>query len=259
MLAAAQKLTKRGEDIWGFWASWGFPEFGAYWVRQFGGEFLDEAGKKCLIDSPEARAAFEWVYGTQTKAQVIDDLYRTVQGAPLNQGGARGLFALGKLAMHSTTPGLVAEYKKPGQEEIKFDLGIALMPKSPQGRRGTQASGSGMGITNTAKQDAVWEWIKFATNQENGVEQVFGGAGSPGGRTDVWNDNRLLKERDPIYSTIIKAHPQGAGSLRLAANFHYAQVIKVANDELTNFFKGQASVQDATSKAVQAANQELSR
>jgi len=258
-LTATTKLTKKDQDIWGYWASWGFSEFGAYWARQFGGEFLSEDGKKCLVDSAECRAAMEWVYGTQTKAQVINDLFRVVEGAPLNQGGSRGLFSLGKLAMFATTPGLVPAYKNPAQQEVKFNVGIALMPRSPQGRRGTQASGAAMGITNTPKQDAAWQWIKFATDKDNGVEQVFGGAGSPGGRTDAWNDPKLLKERDPIYQTIIKAFPQGAGSLRLAANNRYSFVVKAVNDELTPFFKGQTSVQDASSKAAQAANTELSR
>ncbi|MGH2351651.1 MAG: extracellular solute-binding protein [Chloroflexota bacterium] len=253
-IQAAQKLTKRDEDQWGYWASWGFSEFGVFWLRQFGAEFLDEQGKKLLMDSAEARAAFQFVYDTQVKYQVIDDLYRQVQGAPLGLGGSRGLFAMGKLAMHATTPGLVSEYKKPDTEEIKFDAGIALFPKGPGGRRGTQASGSGMGLTKPDKQEAVWEWLKFVTDKENGVEQVFGGAGSPGGRTDVWNDNKLLKERDPIYATIIKAFPQGAGSLRVAANFRYTDLLKAVNDELTVFFKGQASVTEAISKATQAGN-----
>ena len=259
MLEAAKKITKKEQDVWGYWPSYAFPEFGAFWVRQFGGEFLDEAGKRVLIDSAEARAAFDWVYGVQTKAQVIDNMFRTVTGAPLNLGGSRGLFALGKLGMHATTPGLVAEYNKPGQEEVKFPMGIALFPKHPNGRRGTQASGSGMGLTKADKQDSVWQWLKFVTDKDNGVEQVFGGAGSPGGRTDVWNDAKLLKERGHIYSTIVKAFPQGAGSLRLAANYRYTAMLTAVATELDKFFKGETSLADATTKAAQAGTVELSR
>ena len=259
MLEAARKITKKDQDIWGYWPSYGFPEFGAFWMRQFGGEFLDEAGKKVLIDSAEGRAAFEWVYNVQIKAQVIDDMFRTITGAPLNLGGSRGLFAMGKLGMHATTPGLVAEYNKPGQEEVKFPVGIALFPKAPSGKRGTQASGSGMGLTKLDKQDSVWQWLKFVTDKDNGVEQVFGGAGSPGGRTDVWNDAKLLKERGHIYSTIIKAYPQGPGSLRLAANYRYTAMLTAVGAEMDKYFKGQTSVQDATTKAAQAGTLELSK
>jgi ABC-type glycerol-3-phosphate transport system substrate-binding protein len=153
----------------------------------------------------------------------------------------------------------VAEYKKPDTQEIKFTAGIALFPKHSSGKRGTQASGSGMGLTKPDKQDAVWQYIKFVTDKDNGVEQVFGGAGSPGGRTDVWNDNKLLKERDPIYATIIKAFPQGAGSLRTAANYKYTAMLKEVNDVINAFMKGQMSVADAMSKATQAGNVVLSQ
>ena len=257
-LQAAVKLTNRAQDQWGYWPSFGFPEFGAFWVRAFGGEYLSEDGKRCVIDTPEARQAFEWVYGTQTKAQVIDNLYRVIEGAPLGRTRDRGLFAMGKLAFTGATPGLVAEYLAPTQEEIKFPLGIALMPRGPKAR-GTQASGSGMGLTKVNKQDAVWQWLKFATDKDNGVEQVFGGAGSPGGRLDVFSDPKLLRERGHIYQTMLKAYPQGPGTLRLAANNRYAQVVTAVNTEMDAFYKGQASVGDATTKAVQAANTELSR
>ena len=114
-----------------------------------------------------------------------------------------------------------------------------------------------MGLTKVDKQAAVWEWIKFVSNKDNGVEQVFGGAGSPGGRTDVWNDPKLLKERDPIYTNIIKAFPQGAGTLRLPANYKLGQVNTAVNTELKNYFDNKSSLADAVSKALQAGNELL--
>jgi multiple sugar transport system substrate-binding protein len=150
----------------------------------------------------------------------------------------------------------VALFKKPGQELIKFELGVALMPKGPGGRRGTQASGSGMGITaplGTPKQAAAWEWVKFITGKETGIAGVLtGGAGSPGGRTDVWNDPRFLAF-DPIYATIVKTFPQGAGSMRLPANNQRPELIRVVNEELAELYKGNAGVAEATGRAVQRA------
>jgi ABC-type glycerol-3-phosphate transport system substrate-binding protein len=249
-ITAAQSLTNRNEGIWGWWPSWGFSEFGTFWVRQFGGEFLDEAGRRVLLDSPQARAGLEWVYGAEARFQTVDSLYR--------EGGNVSAFEQGRLASFITTPGLVAEYRKPGQERVTFDLGIALFPRHPNGMRGTQASGSGMGITNTAKAEASWEYVKFVTNKLNGVEQVFGGAGSPGGRTDVWNDPKLLSF-DPIYATTIRAYPQGAGSLRTAANFRYTELVSTVNAELTHYFQGRAGLVDATTRATQAGTTILSQ
>jgi multiple sugar transport system substrate-binding protein len=249
---AAQKLVKRGEDIWGFVSPWGFPEFGMFYLRQFGGEWIDEAGKRALLDTAESRAGLEWIYNAAAKFQTTETHYRA------DNKGPNVLFVEGKLGFVSWTPGFVAQWKAPGPDQIspangKFELGVALFPRGQGGRRGTQVSGSGMGMTGTAKQEATWEYLKFVTNKDNGVEQVFGGAGSPGGRTDVWTDSKLLSF-DPVYSAMVKAYPQGAGSLRLPANNRYVDMQKATSDELTPYFRGQTGLQDATAKAVAAIN-----
>jgi multiple sugar transport system substrate-binding protein len=251
-ILAAQKLVKKDQDIWGFVSPWSFSEFGVFYIRQFGGEYLDETGKKVLLDSAESRAGLEWIYNAQAKHATIDKHYRDDNKA------SNVLFVEGKLGFVSWTPGFVAQWKNPGADQIspangKFELGVSFFPKGPNGRRGTQASGSGMGLTDTKKQDATWQWLKFVTNKMNGVEQVFGGAGSPGGRVDSWNDPKLLAF-DPVYSNIVKAFPQGAGSLRYSANARYAEVTTAVNKELEAYFRQQVSVADATSQAVQAGN-----
>lgn len=246
-VAAGQKVVNKAQDQWAYWPEWSVAEYGAFWVRQFGGEVLDEAGKKCLLDTPEARAGLEWVYNCQAKFQLIDDLFRP------DTGGRDTMFeSAGKLASRTQTPGLVSEYKKPGQERVKFDLGIAIFPRGPKGH-GTQGSGAGMGMTKLDHQAEVWEWLKTLTNKENGVAQVFGGAGSPGGRTDVWNDPKMLSF-DPIYSNIIKAYPNGSGSITWPANNRRVDLVKAIDDNLGRYFKGQASITEATSKAVSDAN-----
>jgi multiple sugar transport system substrate-binding protein len=249
-VAGGQKLVNKGNDAWAFWPDLAAAEFGAFWVRQFGGELLDEAGKKCLIDTPEARAGLEWVYNCSTKFQLIDNQFRT--------DNKTAMFEMqGKLAAVSGTPGLASEYKKPGQTRVNFDLGIALFPKGPKGH-GTQGSGSGVGLTKSDKGAAVWEWIKFITSKENGYLQVPGGAGSPGGRSDTWQDPRMLAY-DPIYANILKTYPQGAGSIRWPANSRRVDFLKAIDDNLAPYFKGQTSLNDATSTAAQAANVILSQ
>ena len=129
-----------------------------------------------MLDSAESRAGLEWIYNAQAKFQTIDSHF--------HDPGPDVLFTQGKMGFVNWTPGFVAQWKAPGPAQIspangKFELGVALFPKGPNGRRGTQASGSGMGMTGTAKQEAVWEYIKFITSKDSGVEQVFGGAGSP--------------------------------------------------------------------------------
>src|SRR5262249_1761500 len=143
-------------------------------------------------------------------------------------------------------------YKKPGQERVRFELGIAIFPKGPKGH-GTQASGAGLGITRVEKQAAVWEWIKALAGKENGVAQLFGGGGSPGGRADVWNDPKVLAF-DPVFPNMVKAYPQGAGSIRWPANNRRLDLVKAVDNNLTPYFKGQVSLTEATTKATQEAN-----
>jgi ABC-type glycerol-3-phosphate transport system substrate-binding protein len=244
-VAGAQKLVNKAQDIWAYRPEVSIDQYGVFWVRQFGGEVLDEAGKKCLLDTPECRAGLEWVNNLQTKFQLIDDFYRSPNIDTMFE-------SQGSLASRSQTPGLVSEYKKPGQTRVKFDLGIAVFAKGPKGH-GTQATGQGMGITKLDHQAEVWEWIKTLTNRENGVAQVFGGAGSPGGRVECWTDPKLA-EVDPIYGNMVKVFPQGAGSIRWPANNHRVDLVKAIDDNLAAYFKGQVSLNEATTKAVQDAN-----
>jgi len=248
-VAAGQKVVNKANDQWAYRPEFTIDQYGAFWVRQFGGEVLDAAGKKCLLDTPEARAGLEWVYNCQVKFQLIDDFYRTPNIDTMFE-------VQGTLASRSQTPGLVSEYRKPDQTRVKFDLGTAIFPKGPKGH-GTQASGAGMGITRLEKQAAVWEWIKTLTNKENGVAQVFGGAGSPGGRPDCWTDSKLAA-LDPIYANMVKVYPQGAGPITWPANNRRTEFVKAIDDNLARYFRGQASLAEATTKATQDANAALS-
>jgi ABC-type glycerol-3-phosphate transport system substrate-binding protein len=246
-IVAAQKVVRKEDDVWGYMpGDLDISESGVFFVRQFGGEFLDEAGRRCLLDSPEARAGLEWVYNLQAKFQTIDTLFP--------QGGFVPRFQAGKLAFFSNPIGAVALYKKPGQQIVTFEVGVALFPKHPRGWRGSQASGGGMGITGTQKQEASWEWIKFITSKEVGVLGVTeGGAGAPGARIDVWNDPRLLTF-DPIFRTMVTTFPQGPASLRLPANHRRTELVQVVNEELRRYLRGEVGLNEATARAVQQAN-----
>ena len=245
-VAAGQKVVNKGADQWAYRPELSIDQYGTFWVRQFGGDVLDSAGKKCLLNTPESRAGLEWVFNTQAKFQLIDDYYRTPNIDTMFE-------SQGSLASRSQTPGLVSEYKKPDQTRVKFDLGIAIFPRGPGSRHGTQASGAGMGITKVDKQAAVWEWIKTLTNKENGVAQVFGGAGSPGGRPDCWIDPKLAA-LDPIYANMVKVYPQGAGPIVWPANNRRTELNKAIDDNLMRYWRGQASLAEATTKATEDAN-----
>lgn len=251
LIDMARRVTRADQDEWGFWPSADIGQAGVMFLRTFGGDFLSADGTRCLLDTAEAQAALDWLWATQHRFRVIDNL----RGA----GGNTPKFESGKLAFMNGTPGLVAEWKTPGQQRVKHELGITVVPRhATTGKRGTQVNAPAMGLTGQAKQPAAgWEWIKFITNKENGVNQVQGGAGSPGARNDVWTDERLHKF-DPIYRLMERIYRQ-PGPVHLPPNATWFDVTAEVNKTLNQLWDGQIAVRDAAQHATRQAHAILDR
>jgi multiple sugar transport system substrate-binding protein len=251
LIDMAKRVTKPDRDEWGFWPGTDIGQSGVMFLRTFGGDFLTADGKRCLLDTADAQAALQWLWATQYQFRVIDGLRAA--------GGSTARFEQGKLAFMNQTPGLVAEWKKPGQQRVKHELGITVVPRHPAtGRRGTQVNAPSMGLTREARQPAAgWEWIKFITNRENGIDQVQGGAGSPGARHDVWTDDRLHRF-DPIYRLIERLYRQ-PGPVHLPHNYTWFEVTDVVNQTLNDLWDGRIGVREAAQQATRQAQAILDR
>jgi multiple sugar transport system substrate-binding protein len=247
MIEWARRMTRPSEGEWGWWPPNGISHFGVFFMRLFGGEFLSRDGRRSVIDSAEARAGIQWQHDAQYKFQTVENLL-----GPGGPAGEQAGFRSGKLAFVNWTPGYVAEWKAPGQPFIKFEMGITLFPRHPSGRRASQGSSPGMGVTDTAKMDATWKWVQFITNRDNGVLQVTGGAGSPGARPDVWQDARLLAW-DPVYSLMQKTYGD-PGPLHYPWNFQYPDMLKAADTKLNEVWRNQISVSEAATTIAQEVN-----
>ena len=223
LVAGAMKVTK-APDTWGFRATQGAEHTPSY-VRMFGGEVLSEDGTKCLLGEEKAVAALRWLY----------DLKGTHQVDPCICGDQiRENFVAGKVGAFNTTPGLVAEFSKVTDWAFKWDVMAA--PVGPDGTRGSQVSGAGFCMTPGAAEkhpNEAFKVLDFYTTKEDGVEHVFGGAGSPGTRDDVWDDPKL-NEFNHIYGTIRKAFPEGPKPWLFPANARTAEF----NDALVANLQG---------------------
>lgn len=207
LVAGAMKVTK-APDTWGFRSTQGSEHTPSY-LRMFGGELLSEDGKTCLLGDEKSMAALRWLY----------DLKATHNVDPCICGDQiRENFVAGKVGAFNTTPGLVAEFSKVKDWAFKWDVTAA--PLGPEGTRGSQVSGAGFCMTPPAAEKHAAETFKvleFYSTKEDGVEHVFGGAGSPGTRDDVWDDPKL-NEFNHIYGTIRKAFPEGPKPWLFPAN-----------------------------------------
>ena len=231
----------------GFTPATGIQECGTAWLRTFGGELLSADGKRGLIDSPESVAALQWLYDTVHKHQL----------AP-TYANARRDFEDGKLAALQSTLGLVAEFRLPASKTKEFRWNVTVIPRGPTGKRGTMGTGTGYALTRLSKEpEAAWEWTKFITNKENGIEQVYGGGGSPGARTDVWNDPRLLS-LNPIFGTMVRVFGQ-PGPFHAPHNTRTDEIVKGVDAALQPLWDGQVAPRDAARGAADAIVQVLSQ
>jgi ABC-type glycerol-3-phosphate transport system substrate-binding protein len=250
----ARKVTRPTDGEWGFW-----PPLYNYsvltYLRLFGGDVFTPDAKKSAIETAESRAALQWVYDLQYKHQVCENLMAAGNGG--GRDATAGGFKQGNQAFVNWTTGGAAEWKTPGQTAIKFDLGITLFPKHPSGRRSSVIITHGAGITGTAKQDAAWKWVQFISNKENGVQQVFGGAGSPGARPDVWEDKRLA-ERDPIFALSSKTFKEPAVEF-LPPNGTYTDANAAIFPKLVDLWNNKVSVSDVTANIAREVNAILAR
>ena len=247
---AARKMTRLAEGVNGFWPATSANEEVIVYTRAFGGDLLSEDGRRCLLDRPETVAGLEWMWAAQHRFQVVESLK--------GQGGSLASFEQGKTAMVVSGPARIADWKGPLKERMKAEWATTLMPRHSSGRRGSQVAGNGMGVTTQAKQPAAgWEWVKFITDRDNGVEQVQGGAGSPGARSDVWGDPRLLAF-DPAYALVQRTYRAPAG-LHLPQNEAYADVLRIVETHLGPLWDNTVSARDAAAQACREVQAVLDR
>ncbi len=231
----------------GFAPATGIQECGTAWLRTFGGELLSADGKKCLIDAPEGVAALTWMYETVYKHQIAESF-----------ANPRGLFEDSKMAMFQATLGAVAEFQRANSKTKDFKWDVTVIPKGPSGKRGTMGTGTGYALTKQSKEpDASWEWTKFITNKENGIEQTFGGGGSPGARTDVWNDPKL-HTLSPVYALMVKVFGQ-PGPFHAPHNTRTDEINKAVDDALKPLWDGKTNPRDAARAAREAVDVILSQ
>lgn len=213
LVAGAQKITK-APDTWGFRSQQGSEHTPSY-VRMFGGEVLSEDGTKFLLGEEKAVQALKWIY----------DLKATYQVDPCICGDQyRENFVAGKVGAFNTTPGLVAEFSK--VKDWTFTWDVTAAPLGPDGTtRGSQVSGAGFCMTPPASEkhpNETFKVLEFFSTKEDGVEHVFGGAGSPGPRDDVWADEKL-NGFNHIYNDIRTAYPEGPKPWLFPANARTAE------------------------------------
>ncbi|MCL4857790.1 MAG: sugar ABC transporter substrate-binding protein [Caldilineaceae bacterium] len=235
-------------EIWGFRASGGGQEHIPSYLRTFGGDLLNEEGTQCLLLEEGSVQALRWLY----------DLMETHKADPCLCGDQqRENFTAGKVGSFNTTPGLIAEFRNVTDWPFEWDATIG--PLGPNGLRGSQVSGAAFCITGNSKHPfEAFQVLDFYSTKEDGIEHVYGGAGSPGVRFDVWEDPRL-NEIHPIYKLCLEYWPEGPAGWHRPANARVSEFIDTMNNNLQGIWTGQVSFEQGIEQTYELCQEVLDK
>ena len=205
--AAAEKLTDKKNEMYGFVArgqrSPAVTQFSSF-LYSYGGDWFNLETRKATLDTPEALAAFK-LYG---------DLLRNY-GPPgtLNMSWpqAVAIFAQGKAAMYTDANSIFPNLLDPTKSQVADKTGVTVFPQGPKGQTMYNVTSWGLSIgAQSKKQDAAWEFVKWATSKEVVLKVQSDGA-VPGARQSVWNnpDGKKKFPADWVEATIASAKGRG--------------------------------------------------
>jgi ABC-type glycerol-3-phosphate transport system substrate-binding protein len=248
-LVAGALKTTNAPETWGFRSVQGTEHTPSY-LRMFGGDLISDDGTKCLLGEEASIQALRWLY----------DLKETHKVDPCICGDqVRENFVGGKVGAYNWTPGFVAEFSK--VTDWTFEWDVTAAPIGPTGVRGSQVSGAGFCMTPPAAEkhpNETFKVLEFFSTKEDGVEHVFGGAGSPGTRDDVWDDPKL-NEFNHIYGTIRKAFPEGPKRWTFPANARTQEFGDTMLNNLQAIWTGQVGFDEGVETTLQLCQEVLDK
>jgi multiple sugar transport system substrate-binding protein len=250
----AKKLTiVEGNEV----VQWGWMSIRVYhalncWVRIFGGDYLTPDGTKSILNSSEAKEAYQYL----VDAIYTNKIEPEPTGDSLLLGDWRAMFAAGKLAMAQAGGHAGAGVRR--EVGDKFTWNAAVLPAGPRGDRGAQITTHVGSITCASKQpQAIWEFLKFLSSHESGVDKVLEGAGAPGARPDCFEDPKVL-ENNPEFKSVALAMKLGKPDV-IAANLRGTEVRKAIDMEFGDMWLNKQSPEEAADRVSKAVQQVLDK
>jgi multiple sugar transport system substrate-binding protein len=239
--SAAKALTLDSDgdgraDQWGFTADTYGPEaLIAPLVRSHGGELVDVAAGKTLLDSEGAGAGLA----------VIGGLY--ADGSMPNEQQVESLgwdpFLAGAAAMT-----LSGHWSVPDYSALPFAWDIAPIPKGPQGRVTTTNSAGFVVSKDTRSPDAAVAFVKFATGVEGQTLAATIGLAVPIREAVARSDAYLGQKSAPINHALFIEALDYAKPLPVFRG--YEEWGTALGDSLAMVWTGQMTLQDAIAEAV---------
>lgn len=249
---AATRLTKDHDgdgktDQFGYDVRYELP--GAYpMLSLFGASLFSQDGRKCLIHSKSGIACLRWA---QEQVRI-----REVAPSPVQvERGSLEMLRDGRLAMLRHNFRTLVELSRSGE----LDIEGVLLPKHPvSGKVGTLASGMVYCISQQSRFAAeAFQWIKFISSREMGVQMFLGGYAEPGCRAASWKDARVL-EHFPLCAQIASV-AETAEVERLPANLRVGECLRAWNRRIAPLLLGEITPEECAEQVQREVDAILAR
>lgn len=223
-LVAIAKATTSAPEVWGMRASGGGQEHIPSYLRTFGGDAINEEGTKSMFDQDGTIEGLRWLYNLQH----TDEVDPCLCGDQINEN-----FVAGTVGIYNTTTGRVGQYNNLANAgELPFEWDVIPGPIGPNGDRGSQVSAAAFCVTGNSKHPSdAFEVLTFYATKEDGIEHVLFGAGSPGGRKDVWESDEL-NAIHTVFRTHQEIYPDGPKKWHRPANARTQEFVNTMNNNL---------------------------
>lgn len=158
------------------------------WLRAYGSDLFDAAGKQCLLNTPESKAAITALASLYTEHKTAQPWAANLNATELFQGQKVGI-VISTAGNARGWPDQISKLPQP------FEMDIFPNPLGPTGKHATQVSSDGKGVSRTTKvPEKAWKVLsRLFTSQAHGFERHANNLGSPGSRNDVWGSPEFAK------------------------------------------------------------------
>lgn len=209
-------------------------------LKSFGGGVLGETLDQSIIDSPENKAALDWI---------VDGMQRELFPTPSDLKSFQSNMAPFPSKAAAMRIGIYARTIDANNAGLNYD--VTLLPKGPDGIRFSPVIANSWVINKKAEgavADAAWEWVKFwAMEDEVQKEWASLGEAVPV-KKSVANSEQFLSGSPANKQAFLDSF-EFAGTLDV--NAVWSEWVGKFNDNINRAFEGEVPVDQAMTQADQ--------
>jgi multiple sugar transport system substrate-binding protein len=195
LVSYGKELTQTASgktSVWGYYAI--FEAFSSMNVnlRTFGSDHIGKDGLTAICGNDQGKAAYRYYQDLMYKHNIRPKPTDLTPNESVYQ-----LFGAGKVAIFQDGTYPVTTLDSFVQK--KFEFGGFIRPPGPGGTRGATVFGNLTSLTTQAKEtETAYQFMRYVTTKDAGIQKLFMGTGSAGARPDVFTDPKVL-EAYPWY------------------------------------------------------------